>query len=69
LGFMILDEPTIHLDSQRRSELLNVIKESTNAVPQIIVVTHDEEVLRIADYVIRVEKLGDVSKVREGVNQ
>jgi len=46
LGFMILDEPTIHLDSQRRSELLNVIKESTNAVPQIIVVTHERDYQR-----------------------
>ncbi|WP_054836789.1 AAA family ATPase [Metallosphaera hakonensis] len=69
LGFMILDEPTIHLDSQRRAELLSVIQESMRVVPQIIVVTHDEEVLRIAEYVIRVEKVGGKSEVIEGVNQ
>ncbi|MCG3109222.1 DNA double-strand break repair Rad50 ATPase [Metallosphaera sp. J1] len=69
MGFMILDEPTVHLDSMRRAELLSVIRESMNVVPQIIVVTHDDEVLRIADYVIRVEKAGDVSRVREEVVQ
>ncbi|QKR00429.1 AAA family ATPase [Metallosphaera tengchongensis] len=69
LGFMILDEPTIHLDSQRRAELLEVIRESMNVVPQIIVVTHDEEVLRIADFVIRVEKVGESSRVKEEIPQ
>ncbi|MEM0064660.1 MAG: AAA family ATPase [Metallosphaera sp.] len=69
LGFMILDEPTTHLDSERRTELLSIIRDSMNVVPQIIVVTHDEEVLQIADYVLRVEKLGDVSRVKEEVIQ
>ncbi|WPX06959.1 SMC family ATPase [Metallosphaera sedula DSM 5348] len=69
IGFMILDEPTVHLDSMRRAELLSVIRESMNVVPQIIVVTHDDEVLRIADYVIRVEKVGESSRVKEEIAQ
>ncbi len=67
VGFMILDEPTIHLDDERRKELMNVIRSSLDMVPQIIIVTHDDEVLEIGDYVIRVEKRGSESKVFEEV--
>jgi len=67
LGFIILDEPTVHLDEERRKELMNVIRSALDVVPQIIVVTHDDEILEIGDYIIRVEKRGSESKVTEEV--
>ncbi|AAK42417.1 SMC family ATPase [Saccharolobus solfataricus] len=64
-NFFILDEPTIHLDDQRKAYLIEIIRAAKESVPQIIVVTHDEEVVQAADYVIRVEKRGNKSFVRE----
>ncbi|QGA53416.1 AAA family ATPase [Sulfolobus sp. E5-1-F] len=64
-NFFILDEPTIHLDDQRKAYLIEIIRAARESVPQIIVVTHDEEVVQAADYVIRVEKRGNKSFVRE----
>ncbi|WP_338603860.1 SMC family ATPase [Sulfolobus tengchongensis] len=64
-NFFILDEPTIHLDDQRKTYLIELIRAAKESVPQIIVVTHDEEVLQAGDYVIRVEKRGNKSIVRE----
>ncbi len=62
-GFMILDEPTIHLDEERRKKLIEVIKAVNEVVPQILVITHDEEVLDAADVVFRVKKENGISKV------
>lgn len=64
IGFIILDEPTIFLDKQRRSDLLEIIRSAVDVVPQIIVVTHDEELLNVADYVIEVSKENDTSIVK-----
>ncbi|MCH4815430.1 MAG: SMC family ATPase [Saccharolobus sp.] len=64
-NFFILDEPTIHLDDQRKVYLIEIIRAAKESVPQILVVTHDEEVVQAADYVIRVEKRGNKSFVRE----
>ncbi|AEE95163.1 Rad50, homologous recombination repair enzyme [Acidianus hospitalis W1] len=66
IGFMIMDEPTIHLDEERKKELLNVIKYSMNIIPQIIIVTHDDEIKEISDYIISVTKKGDKSIVKQG---
>jgi len=63
-GFIILDEPTVHLDEERRKKLIEIIKSVNNVVPQILVITHDEEVLDAADVVFRVTKENGVSKVR-----
>ncbi|RUM47210.1 MAG: hypothetical protein DSY37_03255 [Hyperthermus sp.] len=62
---LILDEPTIHLDEERRRELINIIRYSLAAanLSQIIIVTHDPEVEEAADYVIEVRRKGDVSIV------
>ncbi|BDC18302.1 DNA double-strand break repair ATPase Rad50 [Acidianus sp. HS-5] len=65
-GFMIMDEPTIHLDEERKRELLNVIRYSMNIIPQIIIVTHDEEIKEISDYIISVTKKGDRSVISQG---
>jgi len=68
IGFMILDEPTVNLDEYRKRELIDIIKSTTEVVPQIIVVTHDEELLQAGDYILRLEKRGDSSKVIEETN-
>lgn len=59
---ILLDEPTIHLDSQRRQELINVLHD-ISVIPQMIIVTHDEELENAADKIIKVEKRNGISKV------
>ena len=49
LNFMILDEPTTHLDSERRKSLVNVLSQLTNikennSSMQFIIITHDAEI-------------------------
>jgi exonuclease SbcC len=48
LDFLILDEPTTHLDENRRKELVNVL-ENLRRVPQLIIVDHHQELLAAAD--------------------
>jgi len=48
LDFLILDEPTTHLDENRRNELVNVL-ENLRRVPQLIIVDHHLELLAAAD--------------------
>jgi exonuclease SbcC len=48
LDFLILDEPTTHLDENRRKELVNVL-ENLRGVPQLIIVDHHPELLAAAD--------------------
>jgi len=49
LGFFILDEPTVHLDSENRRRLVEVFTNLSRAVRQVIIITHDEEVFEGAD--------------------
>jgi len=63
-GFFILDEPTAHLDAERRRTLFDLIKRISEKLPQVIVVTHDIEVIDIADNVLEVYKEGARSIVR-----
>ncbi|ABM81027.1 AAA family ATPase [Hyperthermus butylicus] len=53
---LIMDEPTVHLDAEKRRELVNIIKQSLSVtgLAQMIVVTHDREVEDVADRVIEV---------------
>jgi len=49
LNFMILDEPTAHLDSERRKSLVSVLSQLTNlkeddSSMQFIIITHDAEI-------------------------
>lgn len=59
---ILLDEPTIHLDSFRRQELINVLR-SMKVIPQMIIVTHDFELETAADTLIKIEKVDGISKV------
>ncbi|MCC6035156.1 MAG: AAA family ATPase [Desulfurococcaceae archaeon] len=60
---LILDEPTVYLDDERRSQIFSIIGELGRTLRQVIVITHDEKVVDVADAVIRVENIGDVSRV------
>lgn len=64
-GFFILDEPTQFLDEERRRIVFEIIRRLSQRMPQVIVVTHDREVIDIADHVFYVYKDGNRSVVRE----
>ena len=59
---ILLDEPTIHLDSFRRQELITVLR-SMSVIPQMLIVTHDSELENAADTLIRVTKEEGISNV------
>ena len=61
---ILLDEPTIHLDSYRRQELIEVLHSMT-VIPQMLIVTHDQELETAADTLIRVTKKDGISHVEE----
>jgi len=48
----ILDEPSIGLHSRDTEKLIKVIRELTDIGNTVIVVEHDEEIMRAADYII-----------------
>ncbi len=48
----ILDEPSIGLHSRDTDLLINVLRELTNLGNTVVVVEHDEEIIRAADYII-----------------
>lgn len=48
-GFFILDEPTVHLDSENKRKLLDVFSSLSRAIRQAIIITHDEEVVEGAE--------------------
>lgn len=62
---LILDEPTIYLDENRKSQVFNIIKELGKSLKQVIVVTHDETVVNISEKVITIENVGGISRVSE----
>ena len=66
LGFLVLDEPTIHLDEERRRQLIEVLKgfRGGGLIPQLIIVTHHDEVREAADTVYEVSR-DTYSRVRE----
>lgn len=61
---ILLDEPTIHLDSYRRHELIDLLRKMST-LPQMIIVTHDEELESAADTIIKIRKELGVSKVAD----
>ncbi|MEM2204493.1 MAG: AAA family ATPase, partial [Sulfolobales archaeon] len=62
-SIMILDEPTQNLDVENKSRLFDMIKEIAGSLDQVIVVTHDEEIIEKADKIVRVAIENGVSKV------
>ncbi len=47
-GFVILDEPTTHLDEKRREDLVKVLSTLQN-IPQLVIVDHHPELKEAAD--------------------
>jgi len=62
LETILLDEPTIHLDDARRQELINLLKQMS-LLPQMIIVTHENQLESAADNLIKVEKENGISKI------
>ncbi|NJE43313.1 DNA double-strand break repair ATPase Rad50 [Thermococcus sp. GR6] len=65
ISLLILDEPTPYLDDERRRRLVDIMQRYLRKIPQVIVVSHDEELKDAADRVIRVSLENGVSSVRE----
>jgi len=65
MSLLILDEPTPYLDEERRRRLVDIMQRYLRKIPQVIVVSHDEELKDAADKVIRVTLENGVSKVNE----
>ena len=63
MELLILDEPTPFLDEERRKKLVEIITQHLRKIPQVIIVSHDEELKDAADYVIRVSLIGGKSNV------
>lgn len=63
---LIMDEPTAYLDEERRKELVSIFQspELKGDMRQIIIITHEPELSRLADMVIQVEKNNEISKVK-----
>lgn len=59
---ILLDEPTIHLDEERRKQLIEVL-ESMSVIPQMIIVTHDEELVSATDEIIKLKKVDGDSQI------
>ena len=54
---LILDEPTVFLDSGHVTQLVSLVESMRDlGVEQIVVVSHDEELVGAADELVRVEK-------------
>lgn len=64
LELIMLDEPTIHLDSYRRQELVELLKKMS-ILPQMIIVTHDDDLEEAADNILRISKDGGDSAILE----
>ncbi len=65
ISLLILDEPTPYLDEERRRRLVDIMGRYLRKIPQVIVVSHDEELKDAADRVIRVSLENGVSVVKE----
>jgi DNA repair exonuclease SbcCD ATPase subunit len=63
LGFLLLDEPSNHLDDKRVEELIEVLKGLQN-VPQLIVVDHKKELIDTADIKYEVFLENGFSQIR-----
>ncbi|MDK2875866.1 MAG: repair protein SbcC/Rad50 [Archaeoglobaceae archaeon] len=63
IPLLIMDEPTPFLDEERRRKLVDITMNYLRRIPQVIIVSHDEELKDAADRVIALEYRGGVSVV------
>ncbi|RLG01974.1 MAG: hypothetical protein DRN49_00135 [Thaumarchaeota archaeon] len=62
-GFLLIDEPSNHLDDKRCEELINVLKELQN-VPQLIIVDHKQEMIEAGDIKYEVTLVNGFSQIK-----
>ncbi len=65
IPLLILDEPTPFLDEERRRKLVEITTSYFRRIPQVIIVSHDDELKDAADRTIHVDQVGGVSVVEE----
>jgi len=63
IPLLIMDEPTPFLDEERRRKLVDITLNYLRRIPQVIIVSHDEELKDAADRIISLEYRGGVSFV------
>ncbi len=67
---IIMDEPTTHLDEERRKELVNILnsffKEGGRIIPQMLIITHHPEIVDVADVIYTIRKEGGYSVAESG---
>lgn len=63
IPLLILDEPTPFLDEERRRKLVDIMTNYLKKIPQVIIVSHDDELKDAADRVIFVDYQGGASRV------
>lgn len=67
IDFIILDEPTVYLDEERKSSLVNIISSfsTEGSLKQMIIITHDREIFENSnvDAMFQFEKQNGVTRV------
>jgi exonuclease SbcC len=61
--FYFMDEPTINLDYERRMMVAEVVKDMSNELRQLFVISHDDTFESITDNTIKIEKYNNTSKL------
>ena len=51
---ILADEPTGSLDSENRNEIITLLKRLNNDGKTVIIVSHDEYVVKMADRIIEI---------------
>ena len=65
----ILDEPSIGLHSRDTDKLIHVLRQLQQLGNTVVVVEHDEEIIRAADYIIDIGPWAGCFGRREGLNR
>ena len=63
IEFYFMDEPTINLDSNRRSKVAEVVKDISSNLRQLFVISHDDTFEAITDNIIKIVKENNTSVI------
>ena len=61
VDFYFMDEPTINLDTDRRMMVAEVVKDISNELKQLYVISHDDTFETITDNTIKIIKNNNIS--------
>ncbi len=68
---IIMDEPTTHLDEQRRKELVSILssffREGGRVIPQMLIITHHPEIEDVADIIYTIRKEDNYSIAEKNI--